>query len=93
MSLLLVYVYEPEDIERIRTNIIYFPASRSHLLPSRRREAYESGGLLPCPMDDPEGWLSWPALTIYGMVDSDSKPRRTKAECMVGVFRLSELRS
>lgn len=87
MSLLAfrIYVYS-EVLERIRTNIIYFSASRSHPMPSGRREAYESGGLLPSPMDDPEGWLSWPTLTICGAVDPDTKPRNTKVGCMVCVL-------
>ena len=86
LSLCRIYVYEPEVLGRIRTNIVYFPASRAHPLPLRRREAYGSGGLLPCPMDDPEGWLAWPTLTVHGMVNSDTKSRHAKAECAVCII-------
>jgi hypothetical protein len=68
---------------RIATSIFYIPASRPHPASEKRRKAYETGALLPCPMYDPEGWLAWPTLTIYGVINPDTSARHTKTECTV----------
>jgi len=84
----------PQAFKRIQTNIAYFPASQPFPASQKRREAYEAGGFLPCPINDPEGWLASPMLTIYGVVNSDAlRPRHSKAHCMVRVVELRQLQS
>ena len=52
-------------------DIAYFPTSKPPLVSQKRREAYEVGALIPCPMVDPECWLALPTAEIYGVVKID----------------------
>jgi hypothetical protein len=70
-------------IKRIQTNIAYFPASEPPPASGKRREAYEAGGLLPCPMDDPEGWFALPTATMYGVLKINEDLFRIKVDCTV----------
>ena len=51
-----------------------------------RREAYEAGALIPCPMDDPEGWFALPPGTTYGVVKANDNLLHTKVDCTVSVL-------
>ena len=88
-SIMLSYLtFSQRNSERIRANVSYIPASHPFPVSQKRKEAYEEGGLLPCPMDDPEGWFAFPTFTIYGMTNVDGNPRHTKADCTVRILLL-----
>jgi len=76
----------PEFVERIKTNIAYFPATEPQPASQMRREAYEAGALIPCPMDDSEGWFALPTVTTYGVVKTIDTMPHTKVDCTVSVL-------
>jgi hypothetical protein len=74
--------------ERIKTNINYFPASEPLPASQKRREAYEAGALIPCPMDDPEGWFALPTATIYGVVKTDENLLHARVDFTVIILSI-----
>src|SRR5260221_292335 len=74
------------SLKRIKTNIAYVPASEPQPASQMRREAYETGALVPCPMDDPEGWFALPTVTTYRVVKSIDNLLHTKVDFTVSVL-------
>ena len=53
-----------------------------------RREAYEAAVLVPCPMDDPEGWFALPTVSSYGVVKTIDNLLYTKVDFTVSISSL-----
>ena len=67
-------------VVRITTNICYVPASQPHPCSPKRRQAYESGALIPGPMNDPDGWFDLPTASVHGIFQGS---RQSKINCKV----------
>ena len=70
-------------MKRIKTDITYFPALEPLPASPKRREAYEAGDSIPCPMDDPEGWFALPTVKTYGGVKIGDDLLHIRVDCTV----------